>query len=257
MVEDDAIVGERIVDAQVVAVGDELAVTVNAEVGDVVGSKTGAAVEGGGEGVDAEADVVGGAAGVDDGALAGGEGLVEGEAGEGVAEANERGRENVACRAVGWKIVPLGEDASDEEGDEGGMKDEGGEGGPGIFIGVQIGDGFMIGIFGTGIRAGASPVRALYDNGTDAIVAFAQLAVSKGHGVGVGAGDAFESVLVEFVAAADDGLAEVLPDGGSAVESADDDAGGKDGEYEKKVPAREDGKELEGVEDGGEGAVAR
>ena len=88
-------------------------------------------------------------------------------------------------------------------------------------------------------------------------MAFAQLAVSEGYGVGMGAGDAFEGVLVEFVAAADDGMAEVLPDGGGAVEGADDDAEGKDGEDEKEVPTREDGEEMEGFEDGSEGAVAR
>ncbi len=73
----------------------------------------------------------------------------------------------------------------------------------------------------------------------------------------MGAGDAFECVLVEFVAAANDGMAEVVPDGGGAIEGTDDDAEGKDGEDEKEIPTREDGEEMEGVEDGGEGAVAR
>ena len=39
LVEDDAVVGKGVVDAQVVAVGDELAVTIDTEVGDVVGSQ--------------------------------------------------------------------------------------------------------------------------------------------------------------------------------------------------------------------------
>ena len=88
-------------------------------------------------------------------------------------------------------------------------------------------------------------------------MAFAQLAVSEDHGVGMGAGDTFEGILVEFVAAADDGMAKVLPDGGGTIEGADDDAEGKDGENEKEVPTGEDGEEMEGVEDGSEGAVAR
>ena len=88
LMENDAIVGKGVVDAQVVTAGNELAVTIDAEVGDIVGSEAGIAVEGGGEVVGAEADVVGGATQVDDGALAGGEGLIEGEAGETVAEAN-------------------------------------------------------------------------------------------------------------------------------------------------------------------------
>lgn len=71
------------------------------------------------------------------------------------------------------------------------------------------------------------------------------------------AGDAFEGVLVELVAATDDGMAKILPDGGGAIESADDDAESEDGEDEKEVPTGKDGEEMEGVEDGGEGTVTR
>ncbi len=137
--------------------------------------------------------------------------------------------------------MPLGEDAGHEEGDEGGMKDEGGEGGPGIFVGIEIGNRFFV----------------VSDAGADAIVALAEPGMRKGDGVGVGEGDTFEGVLVEFVGTADDGVFEVVPDGGRAVERADDDAGGEDGEEEEEVPAGEDGEELEGVEDGCERAVAR
>ena len=129
------------------------------------------------------------------------------------------------------------------------MKDESGEGGPGVFVGVEVGDFF--------VYTRACFRRSLYGDGTDAVVAFAQLAVSEGYGVGMGAGDALEGVLVEFVAAADDGMLEVLPDGWGAIEGADDNAEGKDSEDEKEVPTREDGKEMEGVEDGSEGTVAR
>ncbi len=107
LVEDDAIVGKGVVDAQVVATGDELAVTIDAEVGDVVGGQSRVAVERSGEGVDAETNVVGGATGVDDGALAGGESLIEGEAGEGIAEIDERSGEDVAGGTVGWEAAPL------------------------------------------------------------------------------------------------------------------------------------------------------
>ncbi len=100
LVENDAVVGKGVVDAQVVTASNELAVTVDAEVGDVVGGEAGSAVEGGGEVVDAEADVVGGATRVDDGALAGGEGLIEGEASEAVAEANEGSGEDAAGGTV-------------------------------------------------------------------------------------------------------------------------------------------------------------
>ena len=130
------------------------------------------------------------------------------------------------------------------------MKDESGEGGPGVFVGIEVRDFFVY------IRPGACFGRSLYGDGTDAVVAFEQLAVSEGHRVGMGTGDAFESILIEFVAAADDGMAEVLPDGGGAIEGADDDAEGKDGEDEKEVPTGEYGEEMEGVEDGSEGTVA-
>ncbi len=270
LVKDDAVVGEGVVDAQMVAAGDELAVAVDAEVGDVVGGESAMWIESGGEVIDAKADVVGGAARVDDGALPSGQGLVEGEAGEAVAKADQGRWEDAAGGAVGGEAVPLGEDAGHEEGDEGGMKDEGGEGGPGIFVGIEIGNFLFLrtsilgcgrtrAIFGfdmRGTRAGASPARTLYD-GADAIVALAELGMRKGDGVGVGEGDTFEGVLVEFVGTADDGVFKVVPDGGGAVERADDDAGGKDGEEEEEVPAGEDGEELEGVEDGCERAVAR
>src|SRR5579859_1797045 len=71
------------------------------------------------------------------------------------------------------------------------------------------------------------------------------------------AGDAFEGVLVEFVAASNDGMGNVLPDGGGAIERANDDTEREYSEQEQEVPAREDGKELEGVENGSERAVAR
>lgn len=208
LVENDAIVGKRVVDAQVVTASNELAVTVDAEVGDVVGGEAGIAVEGGSEVVDAEADVVGSAARVDNGALPGGEGLIEGETGEAVAEVNKRGGEDTAGRTVCREAVPLGEDASNEESNKGGVKDEGGEGGPGVFIGIEIGDGFII----------------VADNGTDVVMAFAQFPGGEDHRVGMVACGAFEGVLIEFLAAADNRMSEVLPDSGDAVERADDDA---------------------------------
>ena len=241
LVKDDAVVGEGVVDAQVVAAGDELAIAVDAEVGDVVGGESGMWIESGGEVIDAKADVVGGAARVDDGALSGGQGLIEGEAGEAIAEADEGRWKDAAGRAIGGEAVPLGEDSGHEECDKGGMKDEGGEGGPGIFVGIEIGNRFFV----------------VSDAGADAIVALTEQGMCKGNGVGVGEGDTFEGVLVEFVGTADDGVFEVVPDGGGAVERADDDAGGEDSEEEEEVPAGEDGEELKGVEDGCERAVAR
>lgn len=241
LVKNDAVVGEGVVHAQVVAVSDELTVAVDAEIGDIVGGEAGVAVKGGSEVVDAEADVVGGAALVNDGALAGREGLVKGETGEAIAEAHEGSGKDMAGGAVEWEAVPLGEDASHEESNEGGMKGKGGEGGPGVFVGVKVSDGFI-----AGGRAGA-----------DAVMAFAQFGSSEGDRIRVVTGDAFEGVQIKFVAAANDGMFEVLPDGRSAVEGADDDTESEDGENEKEVPAGEDGKELEGVEDGGERAVAR
>ena len=130
LMEDDAVVGERVVDAQVIAAGDKLTIAVDAEVGDVVGGETGAAVKCGREVVDTEADIVRCAAWVDDGALSGGKSLVEGEAGQGVAEIDQRGGQNVAGRAVGWESVPLRHNAGHEQCDEGGVKDESGQGGP-------------------------------------------------------------------------------------------------------------------------------
>lgn len=130
------------------------------------------------------------------------------------------------------------------------MKDESGEGGPGVFVGVEVGDFFVH------TRPGACFGCNLYSDGTNAVVAFEQLAVSEGHRVGMGTGDAFEGILVEFVAAADDGMAEVLPDGGGAIEGADDNAESKDGEDKKEVPTGKDGEEMEGVEDGSEGPIA-
>src|SRR5579859_2603045 len=70
------------------------------------------------------------------------------------------------------------------------------------------------------------------------------------------AGNAFEGVLIEFIAAPDDGMREVLPDSGGAIERANDNTERENSEQEQEVPAREDGKELEGVEDGRERAIA-
>ncbi len=70
-------------------------------------------------------------------------------------------------------------------------------------------------------------------------------------------GNAFEGILVEFVAAPNDGMGEVLPDGGRAIERANNNTERENSEQEQEVPARKDGKELERVENGSERAIAR
>lgn len=241
LVEDDAIIGKRIVDAQVIAMGDKLAVTEDAQVGDVVGSEAATRVEGGGEFVDAKADIVGRAARVDDGALPGRQGLVKGETGQAVAESDEGRGQDMTRGAVLREAMPLRKDASHEQGDEGGVKDEGGKGGPGIFVGIKICDGLVV----------------VGHNGTHAIAPLAQFGGNEGERVRMAARSAFERVLIELLAAPDDGMFEVLPDGGRAVERADNDAHRENGEQQQEVPARENGKELQRVEDGRERAVAR
>src|ERR1700694_5654273 len=102
------------------------------------------------------------------------------------------------------------------------MEDEGGQGGPGIFIGVEVGGFFFL--RGAVIRrrtsgrtrATARVARTLY--GTDAVVAVAQLGCCPGDGVGMGECAAFEGVLIEFFAALYDGVLKILPDGGCAVQ---------------------------------------
>ena len=130
LMEDDSVVTERVVDAQVVAAGDKLTITVDAEVGNVVGGKAAVAVKCGREVVDAEADIVRCAAWVDDGALPGGERLIKGETGQGVTEVDQGSRQNMASGAIGWESVPLRHHTGHKQGDEGGVKDKGGQGSP-------------------------------------------------------------------------------------------------------------------------------
>lgn len=241
LVKDDPIIGKGIVDAQVVAVRDKLAVAVDAQIGHIVGRQSGRVIEGRGEVVDAETDIMGSAAWIDNGALAGRQRLVEGETGQAVAEADKRGRENATRGTIRREAVPQREDTRHQQGDKGGVEDEGGKGSPGISIGIEIGDGFI----------------AIRGNGTNAIVTPAQLGAREAYRVGMNAGDAFKGILVEFLAAPDDGMGKVLPDGGRTIERANDDTERENTEQEQEVPAREDGKELERVENGRERAIAR
>lgn len=144
LVEDDPIIRKRIVDAQVVAVRHKLAVAVNAQVGHVVGRQAGRAVEGRCKVVDAETDVVRSAARVDNGALTGRQGLIECEPGEAIAEADERSRKDAPGGAIQREAMPLRKDARHQQGDEGCMKDEGGKGSPGVSVGIQVGDRFIV-----------------------------------------------------------------------------------------------------------------
>lgn len=241
LMKDDAVVGKWVVDAQVVAMGDELTVTVDAQISDVVGGKAATRVEGSGKVVDAKADVMGRAARVDNGALSGRQGLVEGKASKAIAKTHDGRGQNMARGTVLGEAVPLRENTSHKQRDEGSVKDEGGKRGPGVFVGVKIRDRLIV--------AG--------HDGAHTIAAFAQLGSDESERVGMATRGAFKRVLIELLAAPDDGMFEVLPDGGRAVERADDDANRKDGEQQQKIPAGEDGKELQTIKDGRERAVTR
>src|SRR5436305_8719423 len=115
---DNSFVGERIIHAQMIAMGYKFAILIDGEIGHIIGGQPRFWVEGGGKRVRTEADVMRDATRVNDGALAIWKRLVKGEAGETIGKSDHGCRQETAGRAGGIETMPLRDQAPHEEHDQ-------------------------------------------------------------------------------------------------------------------------------------------
>src|SRR5690348_1613804 len=107
-----------------IAVGYEFAILIDGEIGHIIGGQSRLWVKGGSKRVGTEADVMGCATRVDDGALAVWKGLIKGEACKTISEGDDWCGQETTGRASGIEAVPLRDQARYEEYDKGGMEDK-------------------------------------------------------------------------------------------------------------------------------------